>query len=207
VLARLRAAPRNTEGLRAVRRRISKEIAALDRTAVLDLAQHLVELRSSRFVAYELVANHRAAIESITAAEVESLGRGMDEWGDIDSFGCCLAGPAWRLGRLPDARVRKWARSGDWPWRRAALVSTVPLNSRTQGAAGDAKRTLEICGLLVADREDLVVKALSWALRALARRDPAAVRKFLAEHREKLAARVIREVENKLTTGRKNPRR
>jgi 3-methyladenine DNA glycosylase AlkD len=45
----------------------------------------------------------------------------------------------------------------------------------------------------VADREDLVVKALSWALRALARRDP--------------AARVIREVENKLTTGRKNPRR
>ena len=59
----------------------------------------------------------------------------------------------------------------------------------------------------MADREDLVVKALSWALRALARRDPAAVRKFLAEHREKLAARVIREVENKLTTGRKNPRR
>src|ERR1043166_9918210 len=85
VLARLRAAPRNTEGLRAVRRRISKEIAALDRTAVLDLAQHLVELRSSRFVAYELVANHRAAIESITAAEVESLGRGMDEWGDRKS--------------------------------------------------------------------------------------------------------------------------
>ena len=164
-------------------------------------------MRSCRFAAYELVVNHKAAIESITAAEVESLGHGMDEWGDVDSFGCCLSGPAWRRGRIPDARIRKWARSRDWAWRRAALVSTVPLNSRAQGAAGDAKRTLEICGMLVADRKDLVVKALSWALRALAKRDPAAVRRFLAEHRQELAARVIREVENKLTTGRKNPRR
>jgi 3-methyladenine DNA glycosylase AlkD len=60
---------------------------------------------------------------------------------------------------------------------------------------------------LVADRDDMVVKALSWALRELAKRDPKAVRGFVATHGEALAARVRREVSAKLTTGLKNPRR
>ena len=50
-------------------------------------------------------------------------------------------------------------------------------------------------------------KALSWALRELVVHDPDAVREFLEEHEDALAARVKREVRNKLTTGLKNPRR
>ena len=61
--------------------------------------------------------------------------------------------------------------------------------------------------MLIADRDDMVVKAMSWALREVAKRDPAAARRFLAEHRDALAARVVREVGNKLATGLKNPRR
>ena len=53
----------------------------------------------------------------------------------------------------------------------------------------------------------MVVKALSWALRALVVHDPDAVRGFLVEHDDVLAARVKREVNNKLETGLKNPRR
>jgi 3-methyladenine DNA glycosylase AlkD len=53
----------------------------------------------------------------------------------------------------------------------------------------------------------MVVKALSWALRELVVHDPDAVRAFLSEHEDVLAARVKREVRNKLTTGLKNPRR
>lgn len=55
------------------------------------------------------------------------------------------------------------------------------------------------------DGEDAVVKALSWALRKLSERDPDAVRSFVARHDERLAARVRREVRNKLATGLKNP--
>jgi 3-methyladenine DNA glycosylase AlkD len=131
----------------------------------------------------------------------------MAHWGDVDCFACFIGGRAWRCGRISDAAVRAWTRSEDWCWRRAALVSTVPLNSRAQGGAGDASRTLDICARLVSDRHDLVVKALSWALRELGKRQPGAVRRFLAKHREELAPRVIREVRNKLETGRKNPRR
>jgi 3-methyladenine DNA glycosylase AlkD len=51
----------------------------------------------------------------------------------------------------------------------------------------------------------MVVKAMSWALRELAKRDPHAVRAFLSTHGQRAAARVRREVTNKLTTGRKSP--
>ena len=61
--------------------------------------------------------------------------------------------------------------------------------------------------MLIADRHDLVVKALSWALRELGKRDPESVRHFLESHRDEVAARVNREVSNKLDTGRKDPRR
>jgi 3-methyladenine DNA glycosylase AlkD len=196
----------STEALRAQRRQISKEIAALGRAAVLRRAHEMIVAGMPRFMAYELVQHHKATMESIDAAEVEKLGKGMAGWGEVDAFGCFIAGQAWRMGRIADSVVRKWVRSEDWQWRRAALVATVPLNSRAQGGSGDTKRTLNICRLLVPDRHDLVVKALSWALRELSKRDPESVRAFLVEQRAELAARVVREVTSKLETGLKNPR-
>ena len=61
-----------------------------------------------------------------------------------------------------------------------------------------------ICEVLHADRDEMVVKALSWALRSLVAHDATAVRSFLAEHESTLAARVKREVGKKLATGRKS---
>ena len=60
--------------------------------------------------------------------------------------------------------------------------------------------------MLADDHEDMVVKAMSWALRELVVHDPEAVRGFLAENDHLLAARVQREVTNKLETGLKKPR-
>ena len=61
--------------------------------------------------------------------------------------------------------IERWTESPDRWWRRAALVATVPLNVAAQGGTGDATRTLRVCELLVDDRDDMVVKAMSWALR------------------------------------------
>ncbi len=69
------------------------------------------------------------------------------------------------------------------------------------GGTGDTERTLAVCRILVDDQDDMVVKALSWALRVLVPHDPKAVREFLTAYDERLAARVKREVRNKLTTG------
>jgi hypothetical protein len=127
--------------------------------------------------------------------------------GEVDTFSCYIAGPAWRMGLITETVIQGWARSRDWCWRRAALVSTVPLNAAAHGGKGDTKRTLAICGILVHDRHDMVVKAMSWALRTLAMRDAKVVRRFLADHQGDLGARIIREVNNKLKTGLKNPRK
>jgi 3-methyladenine DNA glycosylase AlkD len=61
--------------------------------------------------------------------------------------------------------------------------------------------------MLVQDHDDMVVKAMSWALRELVVHDPEAVRVFLAEYDAVLAAQVKHEVQNKLQTGLKTPRR
>jgi DNA alkylation repair enzyme len=200
---RVRALPEpSTATVRRLRRDYSRRLRPAPAEQVLALALALVDRR--RWVAYELLAFHPGGLACLDLERVERLGRGMADWGSVDAFGCVVAGPAWRLGRIPDPAVRDWAASTDRWWRRAALVATVPLNLRSRGGTGDTGRTLDICGRLVADRDDMVVKALSWALRTLAPWDPAAVRGFLQDHDEALAARVRREVRTKLDTGRKH---
>lgn len=66
---------------------------------------------------------------------------------------------------------------------------------------------VETVETLVVDRDEMVVKSMSWALRELAKREPKLVRAFLSTHKGALAARVTREVDNKLTTGLKNARK
>jgi 3-methyladenine DNA glycosylase AlkD len=200
---RLQATPSGALSLRAERKRISTEIAEADRAAVLKIAHGLIDRGIARFVAYEIVLHHRPTLEALRPSEVMKLSRGLQHWGDIDSFACFITGPAWRAGRFSDQRVRKWTRSRDWVWRRVAAVSTVPLNSRARGGDGDAKRTLMICRLLLDDPHDLVQKAVSWALRELAKRDPVSVRRFLADYGDDMRALVRREVSSKLRTGRK----
>jgi 3-methyladenine DNA glycosylase AlkD len=207
LIRRFRAVPADTASLRARRKVLSRELVNDGRAEVLALAGALINSQIPRFVAYEIVLNHRPTMEALTQAEIEKLGEGMRQWGDIDAFACFVAGPAWRAGRVSGVTVQRWARSPDWCWRRAALVSTVPLNCKARGGQGDTRRTLEVCGILVGDRHDLVVKALSWALRELTKRDPESVSSFLSEHADTLAPRVRREVISKLTTGIKNPSR
>jgi 3-methyladenine DNA glycosylase AlkD len=196
----------NTPTVRVLRRYYTHVVQDATPAEMVRLALRLIDGPDivRRFMAYELLANHGPALASLRRRDLERLGAGLDSWGAVDTFACYLAGRAWRQRQIGDRVVHAWARSPDRWWRRAALVCTVPLNSKAQGGTGDAARTLGVCRLLVADRDDLVVKALSWALRELAKRDAAAVREFIREHRDGLAARVLREVGNKLRTGRKN---
>ncbi len=191
-----------------MRQEFSHRLSECEPEFIFELARGIIESPGiyRRFVAYELVQHHRKALQSLNGKKLEQLGRGIDSWSAVDCFACYLAGPAWRDQQVPDSLLLRWARSEDRWWRRTALVSTVPLNTKARGGVGDASRTLKICEALVDERDEVVVKALSWSLRELAKRDPKSVREFLTKHKDLLAARVTREVNNKLDLGLKNPR-
>jgi 3-methyladenine DNA glycosylase AlkD len=171
------------------------------------LALALKTLESGqKYLAYELLRAAPRALSRARLAQVRRFAVDMASWADVDCFGCFVAGVAWRIGRITDGEITRFALSEDRWQRRAALVATIPLNAKSRGATsanGDATRTLAICTRLLDDRDDMVVKAMSWALRELAKRDPDSVRSFLSKHKDRIAARVRREVTNKLTTGRK----
>ncbi len=204
----LRALPvRNIPNEREIRRKYSRMLKTASPEFIFNLASELKNKCRYHVFAYELIANHKGAFQSIGGEQLEALGQGMDSWWSVDVFARTLSGPAWLKGQVSDELIRKWANSDDLWWRRAALVSTVALNMRSQGGMGDAPRTLEVCRMLVDDHEDMVVKAMSWALRSLVVHDPDAVSEFLRKHEDALAARVKREVRNKLETGLKNPKK
>ena len=139
-------------------------------------------------------------------AALQRFGRGMSDWDEVDCFAIYLSGPAWQKRRIADSVVHGWARSNDRWWRRAALVSTVPLNSRAHGGAGDARRTLRVCRMLEADRDPMIVKAVVvGASRARQARSADRCANSSSERGEALAPLVRREVRNKLDTGLKNP--
>lgn len=198
----------NAESLRAVRRELSAQVEAISPRDTIRLAFEILDAAPPGAfpVVFELLWYHPTALAAIRIADLKRIGRDMSGWGEVDCFSG-IAGVAWRNGQITEAAVHRWAHSESRWWRRAALVSTVPLNMKSQGGSGDAKRTLAVCRLLVDDRDDMVVKAMSWALRALSTREPKRVAEFVEKHKDKLAARVVREVRNKLNTGRKDGRR
>ena len=199
-------AKRDTPSVRAVRRRWSKELKSRPAGEVLAIARALeaAQDQGGKWVAYELIRFHPGAFAAVTEAQIADYATRLSSWYAVDAFGTILAGPLGARGRIADALPDAWSRSADRWLRRLSLVSTVRLNAR--GTPGDAPRTLRLCRRLAGDRDDMVEKALSWALRELLARDRAAVEGFLAEMADALPARVRREVRRKLATGLKTPR-
>jgi 3-methyladenine DNA glycosylase AlkD len=196
----------STPVVRAIRKEFSRRIADAPPESVVQLALHLLNQNSDflRFFSYELLSCHRSALAQLTTDDLLKLGTGLDSWSSVDCFAMYLAGPLWAQGKVSDKTIARWARSQDHWWRRTALVSTVALSRR--GNPEDLRGASRICALLAADKEDMVVKALSWALREIAKKHPEEARAFLEKHSYALAARVVREVNNKLKTGLKTPR-
>jgi len=198
-----------TPHIRTVRRGRSRVWKSAPPKFVTGVALALVSNRQhrwERWFAYELVRYHKESFQALDDQILTRFAKRLDSWDSVDAFGRILSGPAWAHGFVSDKLIDGWSRSRDLWHRRLALVSTVALNMKSDGGRGDTRRTLAICSRLVDDHEDMVVKALSWALRVLSVHDAAAVRTFLHKHDARLAARIKRETQNKLRTGKKNPR-
>jgi 3-methyladenine DNA glycosylase AlkD len=199
---------RSLASLRKVRKAINKRLRPETGNTVLRLAEQLIQEHTfAQWFVFEVVHHHQAAMEKLNSATLKRLGQHLSGWGEVDPFACYLSGPAWRENRITDKQILQWATSSNRWWRRVALVSTVALNNRARGGSGDLDRTVLVCEQLKHDRDDMIVKALSWALRELTAHYPKELRKYLKHNSENLPARVLRELGNKLETGLKNPKK
>jgi len=120
-------------------------------------------------------------------------------WGTTDSFGLKVLGPLVLRDGPPIARLRRWATSAN-PWaRRASVVSLIPLARRGR----HIEIILEIIDTLLSDPEDIIQKAIGWALKEMCKGDPRAVVTYLADHRERMSRLALRYASEKLTPTQK----
>jgi len=173
---------------------------------LIQFAKELVATRifECNQLAYELLSKNINALRLLKLKDLEELGKNMDNWATTDCFSVMISGWAWREKQISDFDVLNWLETGNLWWRRAAIVSTVALNLRSRGGKGDADRTLMICEKVIPDREKLIVKALSWALRELSKSNKPAVERFMYKYDLQIAPLARREIWTKLETGRKN---
>jgi 3-methyladenine DNA glycosylase AlkD len=191
--------------IRPIAKELNNRLKKSPPEEVLEFAKQLNATRilEAQQIAFEILDKNKAARSKLTLDDLLELGEGIDNWVSVDHFSGYIAGPCWREGQIPDEVVEEWAASMDRWWRRAAVVCTVALNQKARGGSGDVDRTLKICELVAADKDDMVAKALSWALRELAKREPGPVVDFVNQNEGILPKRVIREVRRKVETGRK----
>lgn len=155
-------------------------------------------------LAYEFIGLEKKALELFTEADFNDFTKGMDNWVCVDTFGVHVFGIAWRNQQISTNFIHQLAKHPNFWMRRLALVATIPLNMKSRGGKGDIDKTLAVCELLLNDRHDMVVKALSWSLRMLSSIGKNEVENFMVKHQVVLHARIKRELNNKLTTGKKN---
>jgi 3-methyladenine DNA glycosylase AlkD len=164
------------------------------------------ESREELVLALELLQRYKRWIPDLTWAHFERWRRRLDNWEVTDVLGVRILG-AWAL-EDPDGRLghlRDLIADEDVWSRRLALVATTWLNRGRQGVSFP-DFTLELIERVKEERQPMITKAVSWALREASKRHPEQVAAYLEGNREVLAAHVVREVDNKLRTGLKSGR-
>jgi 3-methyladenine DNA glycosylase AlkD len=172
----------------------------------IELAKLLVKtgIFECQQMAHEYLGKDKKALAELTETDIDDLGQNLDNWVSVDYYAGLIVGFGWRTGILSTARIKSYLQSDDHWRRRIAVVSTVALNQKARGGKGDSDRTIEICRLVVDDHQEMITKALSWALRELAKVEAEPVADFIQTYKDRLHGRVLREVRHKLNFGTKN---
>jgi 3-methyladenine DNA glycosylase AlkD len=154
-----------------------------------------------------IMKERRDVRAEIAPSEVVAWLDDLRGWAEVDSL-CqsvfsaeeLLSGwAAWR------AAILAMSKSDNANKRRASLVLlTGPVHQSNDDRL--LKTALRVLDQVIADRDPLVTKAVSWLLRALSGNHPEAVVAYLARHGADLAPVALRETRTKLKTGTKSGR-
>jgi 3-methyladenine DNA glycosylase AlkD len=147
------------------------------------------EFREERYAALALLDQGRRWRDPALVPLIEHLVVEGAWWDLVDEVAGRTVSPLRRAFPAEmDSAVRAWSASDDLWLRRTSVLSQ--LNAR-----GDVDRELlaDMCLAAAPSHEFFLRKAVGWALRDLAHRDPAWVRAFVAEHEAELSPLSRRE--------------
>lgn len=135
--------------------------------------------------------------------DFDRIRRSLDTWEATDHLAHDLA--VW-VANDPEPRfnrLRTMVRSRHLWTRRLAVVTASQLNRKGLGI----DLTIELVDLVRAERDPMITKAVSWALRELAVAAPGTAERYLELRGDELPAIAVRETRNKLRTGTKSGRK
>ncbi len=172
----------------------------------IELCKALVDAKvfECQILAFEMIGRDKKLLNALKYEDLPDLGQNLDNWASVDHYSVGIYGVLWGKGVVKDHHIERLLDSENVWERRVAVVSSVALNLKSRGGAGDTPRTIWVCERVVDERQDMIQKALSWALRELSKRDRDAVEVFMERYESRLSNRVIREVRHKLEFGTKN---
>jgi 3-methyladenine DNA glycosylase AlkD len=173
-----------------VRRKAVKAIEKPETDDVLLIAAKLWELpeREYQYVAVDLLSTSVAKLPPKPALKlIEQLARSKSWWDSVDGLASVSSD---LLRQHPDElmTVEAWNEHSDMWVNRLAI-----LHQNGWGHDTDPDRLFRICLHHVASREFFVRKAIGWALRDYAWKNPLAVQEFVATHRGVLSSLSARE--------------
>lgn len=192
--------------LRAIAKGWCQVHPEIERADLLSIIEALWagQSREEQALALELLRRHPHQIPALHWNHFDRWRQHLDGWELTDALGVHIFG-RWMLAdpidRLPYLQLL--IHEDDLWSRRLAIVSTVWLN-RSQKDLSFPSLTLDLLDRVKVEREPMITKAISWALRELTKKHPDRVADYVDANDGVLAAHVLREVRNKLRTGVKS---
>ncbi|MEV4511976.1 DNA alkylation repair protein [Dactylosporangium sp. NPDC049525] len=142
----------------------------------LEVAQACWELpeREFQYFACDLLTRHAKTLTPAALPTLRTLITTKSWWDTVDALAANVVGPVVSGDQTP---MDAWAADDDLWVARTAI-----LHQLRYRAATDAERLFAYCTRWRHEQDFFIRKGIGWALREYAKTDPAAVRRYVADH-------------------------
>lgn len=179
-------------------RTLAKEYRAISFEEILNLLQSAIH--EERAIALLILAQAFARGDEATKKQIYDLylqqTRYVNNWDLVDCSAAQIVG-AFLLNRDKKPLYRLAKSKSLWE-RRISIIATFHFIRQNEFS-----ETLKIARMLLADKEDLIHKAVGWMLREVGKRDQDVEEQFLLEHYEKMPRTMLRYAIEKFPEARR----
>ncbi len=168
-------------------RKLARRFRGLPSSEILSLLQS--PLHEARLLALLIMVDAYARGDETLRERIFRLylenSRFVNNWDLVDASAASIVGPHLEKG---DRNILASLATSTLMWeRRIAIIATLHFIRQ-----GEFSETLHIAEMLLADREELIHKAVGWMLREVGKRDQPALEDFLRVHQGRMARTTLR---------------